>query len=185
MAEVAAVVLAGGTSRRFGSDKLEAPYAGRTVLDALLLSLPEDWTVVCVGPERATARPVRWTREDPAGGGPLAGVAAGAADLDPRVEVVVVLAGDLPAAGPAARRLVAALLTAEPGTDAVAGTDAEGFANPLLAAYRAPSLLAALPEDPRDRAARTLLRATAYATEPLVGLEGLDVDTPEDLGRHG
>ena len=42
------VVLAGGESRRFGSDKLAAPLAGTTVLDHLLGSLPQEWAVMCV-----------------------------------------------------------------------------------------------------------------------------------------
>ncbi len=75
--DVTVVVLAGGTSRRFGSDKLAAPLGGSTVLDTVLGSLPPEWPVVVVGPPRECRRPVTWTREDPPGGGPLAGVAAG------------------------------------------------------------------------------------------------------------
>ena len=35
--DVTVVVLAGGTSRRFGSDKLAAPLHGSTVLDTVLV----------------------------------------------------------------------------------------------------------------------------------------------------
>jgi molybdenum cofactor guanylyltransferase len=65
--EVTVVVLAGGTSRRFGSDKLAAPLAGTTVLDVLLGSLPAQWPLVVVGSERPVVREVRWVGEDPPG----------------------------------------------------------------------------------------------------------------------
>ena len=65
--DVTVVVLAGGTSRRFGSDKLAAPLRGSTVLDTVVASLPPHWPVVVVGPPRDCGRPVAWTREDPPG----------------------------------------------------------------------------------------------------------------------
>ena len=131
---VAVVVLAGGRSRRFGSDKLAAPLRGSTVLDETLAGLPVDWPVVVVGDRRTTMRSVTWTREEPPGGGPLAGVAAGLALV--AAEVVAVVAGDMPDAGPALADLVATLRAAPPEVEAVVATDAEGVANPLLAAYR-------------------------------------------------
>ena len=39
--DVTVVVLAGGTSRRFGSDKLDARFHGSTVLQTVVGSLPE------------------------------------------------------------------------------------------------------------------------------------------------
>lgn len=181
MSTVAAVVLCGGQSRRFGSDKTQAAYAGGTVLDALLTALPGDWEVVCVGPQRRVSRPARWTVEDPPGGGPLAGIAAGLAATTPTVEVVVVLAGDLPAAGPAAGRLLDHLRAAPASMDAVAAVDDHGRENPLLAAYRATALRATLPADPANRPARTLLDALAHQTLRVSTTESHDVDTPADL----
>ena len=73
------VVLAGGGSVRFGTDKLAEPLGapdGPTVLDALITSLPPV-DVVVVGPERTSPRPVRWVLEDPPGGGPAAALVAG------------------------------------------------------------------------------------------------------------
>src|SRR5664279_3981324 len=86
-----AIVLAGGTSRRWGGrDKTAVLLSGRPVLlhvvDALL---PEAAAVAVVGPAdhparaavdlaaRQAGRPLIWTREEPAGGGPVAGLAAG------------------------------------------------------------------------------------------------------------
>ena len=96
--DVTVVVLAGGTSRRFGADKLGARLHGSTVLETVVGSLPPGWPVVVVGPPRDCGRPVTWTREKPAGGGPLAGVAAGV--LRVRTRLVAVVAGDMPYAGP-------------------------------------------------------------------------------------
>ena len=72
------IVLCGGTSRRLGGvDKTRESLSGTTVLDYLLDDLPPGWPVVCVGEMRATTRSVQWCRESPAGGGPVAGIAAG------------------------------------------------------------------------------------------------------------
>ncbi|MEO6789861.1 MAG: NTP transferase domain-containing protein, partial [Ornithinibacter sp.] len=44
--DLTVVVLAGGSARRFGSDKLAAPIQGTTVLDHLLGRLPARLPVV-------------------------------------------------------------------------------------------------------------------------------------------
>ncbi len=173
-----ALVLAGGTSRPFGSDKLVAPLCDTTVLDAVLRSLPEGWPVVVVGPQRALGRPVVWAREDPPGGGPLAGVAAGAELV--RTPLVAVVAGDMPFAGAALAALVGTLFTAPPEVGAVVAVDAHGVANPLLAAYRVEALRAALPEPAANRPAKLLLEV-AHLEVAVSGPAGRDVDTPDDL----
>lgn len=192
---VTAVVLAGGTSRRFGSDKLAADLDGSTVLDHLLDRLPAEWAVVCVGAERATTRAVRWVREDPPGGGPLSGIAAAVDDLLRRrgasrvdagsVEhddpIVVVLAGDMPHAASAATELVAEVRR-PPRIPAAVARDETGHANPLLTAYRLHDLAAHLPRPAHDRPAKTLL-ALPHRDVPVSGAAGRDVDTPEDLER--
>jgi molybdopterin-guanine dinucleotide biosynthesis protein A len=176
--DVTVVVLAGGTSRRFGSDKLDAPLRGSTVLESLVGSLPSTWPVVVVGPRRATGRDVTWTREQPPGGGPLAGVAAGV--LQVRTAVVAVVAGDMPYAGPFLVRLVEALRSAAPEVGAVVATDSGGVANPLLGAYRTSAVRAALPVPAANRPARMLL-AVPHLEVAVAGPTGCDVDTPADL----
>ena len=140
------LVLSGGGSRRMGADKTAAGLGATTVLDHLLDALPADWPVVVVGPERPTRRAVRWTRESPPGGGPVAAVAAGLALVD--TELVLVLAGDMPFAADAAAAL-ATNLRRDATTDAAVAADTGGRSNPLLAAYRTAALRQALPDRPR------------------------------------
>lgn len=124
------MVLCGGRASRFGSDKTAAPLGGWPVLDVVLAALPASWAVVCVGPARATERPgVRWTRERPPGGGPVAAVAAGLALVES--DTAVLIGGDMPFAGELAPALVAVLdgwARDGPAPDATdeTGTDARG-----------------------------------------------------------
>ena len=74
-----------------------------------------------------------------------------------RTPVVAVVAGDMPYAGPALERLVAALRTAPPEVGAAVATDDAGVANPLLAAYRTASRARALPIPAANRPAKMLL----------------------------
>ena len=178
--DVTAVVLCGGTGRRFGGDKTRADLAGSPVLDHVLVGLPSDWPVVCVGEPRPTGRPVSWCREDPPGGGPVAAIAAAL----PHVQspVVVVLGGDMPyAAGPAPG--LAAHLAEGPALDAVLGRDGGGRRQPLLAAYRTEALRTAVPQ---PAAGTPLMRLRDSLRTLVVALpEGaaLDVDTTADLDR--
>jgi molybdopterin-guanine dinucleotide biosynthesis protein A len=130
-----AVVLAGGTSRRFGTDKLAHPVAGRPLLDHTLAGLPDDVAVVLVGPSRPTERPVTAVWEDPPGGGPTAGLVAGLRHaLAVGAELVLVLPGDAPGAGAGAVVLREALLRG--GHQAVLGVDVDGQEQPLQLALR-------------------------------------------------
>lgn len=181
----AAVVLAGGAGRRLGgTDKPALVVGGRTLLDRSVAAAAGAGAaqVVVVGPWRDTGTPVTWTREDPPGGGPLAGLAAGLAALDLPPDALVVLAADLPRVSSAlVGRLLAGL---RPDVDAVAVIDASGWVQPLVAAYRTGPLRAALDAvgDPRDRPVRRLLERLRVAT--LRDDDGAaDIDTPGDLAR--
>ncbi len=173
-----AVVLAGGTSQRWdGQDKTQLVVAGRSLLDHALVALPDDADVVVVGPPRTTSRPVAWTREDPAGSGPAAGVQAGLRAL-PAGAAVVVLAADLPRAS----ELVDALLDAPRPAGALVLADGTGRAHwtsALLSAEAAdvvrglPGLVDASLRRLFDHLEVTLVPAPDGATR--------DLDSPADL----
>lgn len=119
------VVLAGGGSRRFGTDKLSHQIDGRRLLDHTLAPLPTDATIIVVGPTRPTTRPVTFVREQPAGGGPAAALVAGlVAALRFGAEVIVVLPGDAPGAAGAVRGQLP--LIGPGGPEAIVGVDADG-----------------------------------------------------------
>jgi molybdenum cofactor guanylyltransferase len=181
---VAAVVLAGGASRRFGADKLAAGLGDQTLLDHTLAGLPDAYAVIVVGPERPVSRPVTFTREQPPGGGPTAGLVAGLrAALDGDPDAVVVLPGDAPAAGHGAASLLAALTD----HDAVVAVDGVGQVQPLQLALR-PAAARRLIElaGPGEGAGQSARRLVATLDPPpqripLDPAATFDIDTPEAL----
>ncbi|MFI8906959.1 DUF6457 domain-containing protein [Streptomyces albidoflavus] len=73
-----AVVLAGGGARRLGGvDKPGLRVGGRALIDRVLAACEQARTTVVVAAPREVAREVVWAREEPAGAGPLAALAAG------------------------------------------------------------------------------------------------------------
>ena len=181
------IVLCGGTSRRLGGgDKTRESLSGKTVLDHLLDDLPSGWPVVCVGEMRATTRSVQWCRESPAGGGPVAGIAAGL-ELTRHLGAVicVVVGGDMPFAAAAVPTLVDAL-NAQPALDAVLASDPDGRRQPLLAAYRFEALRTVLPGESGGARLMAVVDALVVGTVPCDSHTVLDVDTPEALehARH-
>ncbi len=176
------LVLAGGGARRLGHDKLAADLGhGVTVLDALLAGVREALPLVpvtAVGPRRTTTQPVTWVREDPPGGGPVAGLAAGLVGLDDG-DVVAVLAGDQPFVGPA----LPLLLTALGGADTAIGVDPSGADQPLTGCYRVGPLRRAIGSDPAGRSVRSLLTTLTVVRVSLTARASLDVDTAADLAQ--
>ena len=176
-----AIVLCGGASRRMGGvDKTRSLLGASTVLDRLLNTMPSCWDVVCVGEERSTTRAVRWRRESPPGGGPVAGIAAGLLAVDSSVCVVV--GGDMPFA---ATTLTLCYLTLEasPDDDGVLGVSPDGRTQPLLAAYRTAALRRAMPAVSRGARLMSLLDAMELGKVPCGPEAALDVDNPEALKR--
>lgn len=118
---VAGIVLAGGRSTRFGSDKLAAPYAGGTLLDAAIRSVAAvtDEVIVTLSPDGAEPTlpddlglPVRFLRDAEDAGGPLAALPG--ALHDTLAPLVLVVAGDTPRLPPDVARLLLGAL-ADPG----------------------------------------------------------------------
>ena len=88
------------------------------------------------------------TREEPAGGGPVAATAAGLALLPPGTTVVALLAADLPLLTGAAVDVLLDGSTAESGPRGVGGVyllDDRGRRQPLCGVWRVPPLCARRP----------------------------------------
>ena len=172
----AAVILTGGTATRLGgTDKAGLAHAGRSLLEHALGAVADAAEVVVVGPQVSTSRAVVFTREFPAGGGPLAGIAAGVAALDGAHELVVVLAVDMPHV---TRATVSRLLAAVGDDDAAWLVDASGRRQ-LAAAVR-PGLVPAA-GDAHGVPVRVLMRAGRSNDVPGRGDEATDVDTWPDV----
>jgi len=184
--DACALVLAGGESRRFGSDKALAPFRGEPLIAHVLRGLreagfaqiavaakrPEKYAAAAAGAELLTdARSVQT---------PLAGLATGLRAS--RHGLVFACAADMPfAAEPA---LIDALTAAAAGHDA-AVPHAGGSLQPLCAVWRrqpcleiAEELLAG-PRPPGPRAILPLVRAARLDWTDVRPF--LDADTPELL----
>lgn len=186
-----AVVLAGGGGRRLGGvSKADLVVDGRRLLDAVLDATRGARAVVVVAPEAVTVPDgVRRTLEDPPGGGPVAGIAAGLAALPDAdhgaVPWVLVLACDVPAAARAVPALTGAV---GDGTDGAIVADADGRDQPLLGLYRRSTLadvLARLGRDVHGARARDLVDALHLVRIDDPGGAAPDVDTWADAARLG
>lgn len=200
--DFSAIIVAGGRgSRMGGKDKALLPLGGRTFVDALVQSLPYGTPYVVVSPHfhgypTAVERPLY--------GGPLAGVAAGWANLRARgigkrqgagVEAsagesggrVAILAVDAPHSGRLLPELSAAL-DADPLADAAVIRTADGYRQPLCALWRSDAIEAALQAvvasagSVHNRSMRSLMRHARVIEVPGTGAEA-DADTPADAVR--
>lgn len=184
---VDAVVLAGGLARRLeGADKPALEVGGVTLLDRVLEACAEARDVVCVGPRRPTRRTVRWTREEPPGGGPAAALHAGLEHApDTPAPYVLLLAADLPFLGAA---LVHSLWTQAAGHDGAVLVDADGREQWLAACYARDVLehriaAQAAPGGAAGLSLRRLLAGLDLVRVPDPEGESFDCDTWEDV-RH-
>ncbi|HEV2779345.1 MAG TPA: molybdenum cofactor guanylyltransferase [Actinophytocola sp.] len=175
----AAVILAGGRAARLsGVDKVQLEVAGKTLLRRAIEAVAGAEPIVVVGPRRAVPGVV-WTREDPPGSGPVAGLAAGLDALPGGVTEVAVLAGDLLGVrASTVDRLRAAVDAESAGAVLV---DAGGVPQWLIGVWRAGPLRAALPAEPAGRSLRAVLGALPFVEVPAEPGEAADVDTPDDL----
>jgi molybdenum cofactor guanylyltransferase len=193
---ITGIVLAGGRSSRFGSDKLDARVDGRTLLElavAGVAAVVSDVIVVrAPGDDRPmpSARvPVRGVKDPEPYGGPLVGLRAG---LETATEsIVLVVGGDMPSMrAPVLASLVRALLAAGDGTGA-AVLAARGRVVPLPIALRtgaASDVVGRLVDDGERRLrslfdhlpTRVLVDGEWRPLDP-EGETLRDVDRPEDL----
>ncbi len=139
-----------------------------------------------VGPPRPVnlERAVIFVQEAEIGGGPVPAVGA-ALGATGGASVVVVLAVDLPLLTSADLARLLSALAGEPGARAAAAVDHRGRPHPLLAAYRAEALIAAiaaLEGTGRGVAASSLLPGRVSLVD-LGPIATLNVNTPDDLVR--
>jgi molybdopterin-guanine dinucleotide biosynthesis protein A len=188
-----AVVLAGGRGTRLGgADKPGLVVGQRTLLGSVVWAVTEAGAsrVVVVGPQRPAssgpgargAEQVRYTREDPPGGGPVPALRRGLAEVS--APDVVLLAADLPFLRPVhVTRLLAAL--AGPAARGAALLDASGQPQWLASGWPAAVLRTALEGYP-GRSLRGVLGPLDPVLLPDETAAGepppwLDCDTADDL----
>jgi molybdopterin-guanine dinucleotide biosynthesis protein A len=182
---VTGAVLAGGASRRFGSDKALARFRGERLIDRVVRALGAVCReVLIVGGDRDAYRDVaaRYVADLRPGEGPLGGLATalGAAST----AHVLLVACDMPLLG---SQLLGAIAGRAGAADVVLPEGPDG-PEPLCALYAArcrAAVEAALAAGARQMTAFhdrvTVLR---IAREQLPGWTGLaNVNTPEDLRR--
>lgn len=186
----AAVVLAGGAGRRIGGpDKPALPVRGRPMLHRVLAATGGATPRIVVGPPGLPLPPgVIRTQEQPPGGGPVAGTAAGLALVPPEAEYVALLAADLPLLTTAAVRELCRAADA-PELEGAVFVDADGRPQWLCGVWRSGALrtgLAALPRGPAGVPLRSLLGELPAARVVASGAgppPWWDCDTAADLRR--
>ena len=162
-----AIVLSGGTNKRFGSDKSAALLHGVTLLDHVLSFIPQETKAVIVGKD---------VFEDPPLGGPVAGIARGLQEVD--TEYVAIAAVDMPYGSALFSQLLNTI-----SADAAMPVDADGFKQPLCGIYRRAALLSAIEKlgNPHGQSMRALCDLLIIDEVHVDARALIDIDTPEDL----
>jgi len=175
-----AVVLAGGRAARMGgADKASIEIDGRNLLDHALDAVVDASEVVVVGAWMHTERPVTFTREDPAHGGPAAGLLAGLDAFVGDPVQVAVLAVDMPRV---TLRTMSRLRDASQGRDGavLVGVDGRRSLAYVLDTGRLRDVRPPYGEE-HGMALHALLADLDLAAVPEQGEETHDVDGWEDL----
>lgn len=184
-----AVILTGGRGVRLGGvDKASIEVGGATLLERAITATVSAQEVVVVGEQVLTSRPVTWTRESPAGGGPAAGLLAGLDVFLVPPDLVCVLAVDMPQVTPSTVARLVDALAGQPRADGAVIVDASGRLQTLAAVYRYDALVAARPDDPareHGMSIRKLVGSLEVVGVAAVGDEAHDIDTWEDLRSFG
>ena len=182
MTSWSAIVLTGGTNKRFGSDKSAAMLGNQTLLQRVVDAIPKEIAIVVVGEKPDLQRPVTVVREEPALGGPVAAIAAGLKKIS--TDRVAIFATDMPFAP----TLVNQLLVID--ADAVMPVDGDGFRQPLAALYKKDALEKALADLAlahngvlHGESMRNLCDHLQITELPAAQSALIDIDTKEDLAK--
>ena len=171
-----AVVLTGGTNKRFGSDKSKALINGQPLLKILIDNLDCDKLII-VGEKSEFEG--EYIQEEPAKSGPVAAIAAALTLVES--DLVAIFATDMPFAPKLIAKLQQALVK-----DAALPLDSSGVAQPLAAIYRVAALRSAIKSYDTliDQSMKSLIAKLEVNLVPVVETELLiDIDTPEELKR--
>jgi molybdopterin-guanine dinucleotide biosynthesis protein A len=198
----AAIVLAGGASTRFGSDKLVAELEGRPLLHHALEAVATiaSPVIVVIAPDApapsiplALSHQVSLTRDGVAHRGPLAGLAAGLgalADIDRGTDSsAIVVGGDMPYLVPGVLALLVATVDGDPGIGGASLAADPPCVLPLAirTSLARPVIDALLREDRRalramlDRLPMTTVAAHAWRAIDPTARTLIDIDTVADL----
>lgn len=180
------VLVAGGAGERLGGVvKAELRVGDERLVDRALAATQDALRRVVVGPDLDLPDDVVVTREDPPGGGPAAGVAAGlAAVVDPSPWTLL-LASDVVDPAPGVRALLDAAGSLPADVD---GVCLQGGDRPqwLFSLHRTESLRDAVRAlaDPAGASMHSLLSPLRLSTLEVEPEVVADIDTPEDRERH-
>ncbi|MGC5171369.1 NTP transferase domain-containing protein [Micromonospora sp. DT81.3] len=182
-----AIIVAGGRASRMGGARKPLLTVGGTgllrgALDAAIAA--ECSPIVVAGPTLLDDPTVRWVREQPPFGGPVAGILAALPAVD-GAETVLVLAADLPRAQDAVPYLLAAAALA-PWADGLCLADDGGRPQWLTGLYRTAALregAARMTDAGAGASMRELLSDLEIGTVRAPGGIAADVDTWQDLIR--
>ncbi len=179
---VSGLILAGGLSRRFGTDKAAHEIRGQTMIQVAydaLKAVTDDIIVSVRSPEQRYDLDVTYVTDRYRGMGPLAGLEAGFRVA--KHDWLLVLACDMPLVSP---NDVETLLEARAsGVDAVVAIDEDGLTQPLCGCYsraaaarHAKSLL-----QRRQLSMMGLLDRIEFRTVALSEMALVNVNRPADL----
>jgi len=178
------IVLTGGTSQRFGSDKSQALINGKTLIARILESIPSEFGVILVGQDpHIESSSYTCVQEEPIGGGPVAGFKAGLQICES--EIALLVATDMPFA---IAKVINLLNSMKPHDEALMYVDAEGFQQPLAALYRVEAVERAFATmgEVHGKSMRELVSHLSITQIPAteeVSKSLIDIDTAADLDR--
>ncbi|EWT02985.1 molybdopterin-guanine dinucleotide biosynthesis protein [Intrasporangium chromatireducens Q5-1] len=193
MESLGVIVLTGGGSTRMGRHKPALDVGGRPII-ARILEACAGLPLVVAGDGAAVPPHVRVVREEPPGGGPVAGIAAGftalispyaahSAPSAPSLSRVAVLAGDLPFLTRAALEDLDGALEEDPSAELALAVDHEQRVNWLCGVWRTGVLARRLEAvgDPAGVSVKRLIDSSCRALVADASGWSADVDTPDDL----